>query len=58
MEILMDLDKLKKELIADEGQKLNENGEHIIYLDHLGYKTFVNCSTTAFLSLLGSFKKP
>ena len=40
MEILMDLDKLKKELIADEGQKLNENGEHIIYLDHLGYKTF------------------
>ena len=40
METVMDLDKLKEELIADEGQKLNENGEHIIYLDHLGYKTF------------------
>ena len=31
----MDLDKLKKELIADEGQKLNDDGQHIIYLDQL-----------------------
>ena len=30
----MDLDKLKDELIADEGVKYE------IYLDHLGYKTF------------------
>ena len=35
----MNLEALKKEIIADEGVKLAENGNHLIYLDHLGYPT-------------------
>ena len=35
----MDLDKLKEEIKEDEGVKLADNGNHLIYLDHLGYPT-------------------
>ena len=35
----MDMDKLRQEIADDEGVKLNENGQHIIYLDHLGLPT-------------------
>ncbi len=30
----MDMDKLRQEIADDEGEKLNEDGQHIIYLDH------------------------
>lgn len=39
MEKEMDLLKFKEEIKVDEGQKLNDNGEHILYLDHKGFKT-------------------
>ena len=35
----MDIEKLKEEIKADEGVKLADNGNHLIYLDHLGYPT-------------------
>jgi lysozyme len=35
----MNIDKLREEIKADEGVKLAENGNHLIYLDHLGYPT-------------------
>jgi GH24 family phage-related lysozyme (muramidase) len=35
----MNIDKLREELKADEGVKLADNGNHLIYLDHLGYLT-------------------
>jgi GH24 family phage-related lysozyme (muramidase) len=35
----MNKDRLREEIAADEGVKLNENGEHILYLDHLGLVT-------------------
>ena len=35
----MDMDKLRQEIADDEGVKLNEDGQHIIYLDHLGLPT-------------------
>ena len=35
----MDMDKLRQEIADDEGVKLNENGQHIIYLDHLALPT-------------------
>ena len=35
----MDIERLKEEIKADEGVKLADNGNHLIYLDHLGYPT-------------------
>ena len=35
----MNMDKLRQEIADDEGVKLNENGQHIIYLDHLALPT-------------------
>ena len=35
----MDMDKLRQEIADDEGVKLNEDGQHIIYLDHLALPT-------------------
>ena len=31
----MDIERLKEEIKADEGVKLADNGNHLIYLDHL-----------------------
>ena len=35
----MNKDKLREEIAEDEGVKLNSQGEHIIYLDHLALPT-------------------
>ena len=35
----MNMDKLRQEIADDEGVKLNEDGQHIIYLDHLALPT-------------------
>ena len=35
----MNLEELKKHIKFEEGVKLNDNGEHILYNDSLGYKT-------------------
>ena len=35
----MEIERLKEEIKADEGVKLADNGNHLIYLDHLGYPT-------------------
>ena len=35
----MNLEELKEHIKFEEGVKLNDNGEHILYNDSLGYKT-------------------
>ena len=35
----MNKDRLREEIAADEGVKLNSEGDHIIYLDHLSLPT-------------------
>ena len=35
----MNLEELKEHIKLEEGVKLNDNGEHILYNDSLGYKT-------------------
>ena len=37
---MMNIEELKADIIKEEGVKLNDNGEHILYNDHLGFKTF------------------
>ena len=36
----MNIEELKADIIKEEGIKLNNNGQHILYNDHLGFKTF------------------
>ena len=35
----MNLEELKEHIKFEEGVKLNDNGEHVLYNDSLGYKT-------------------
>ena len=36
----MNKDTLREEIAAEEGIVKNDDGEHVIYLDHLGLPTF------------------
>jgi hypothetical protein len=36
----MNKDTLREEIAAEEGVVKNDDGEHVIYLDHLGLPTF------------------
>ena len=36
----MNIEELKADIIKEEGVKLNDDGQHILYNDHLGFKTF------------------